>query len=149
MLKDCSKPTSRTSAVNGTALHSADAKITELEMEIGRQIRRQNYFSALASECNAKFAQVKQLEIRIDVLETTCAERLELIERQAAIIKKLEATCAELDLTIARLREANELFRLRRDEIENSLSWRITMPLRMITGALRKAIKRAQEVITA
>jgi hypothetical protein len=118
-------------------------------MEIGRQIRRQNYFSALASECNAKFAQVKQLEIRIDVLETTCAERLELIERQAAIIKKLEATCAELDLTIARLREANELFRLRRDEIENSLSWRITMPLRMITGALRKAIKRAQEVITA
>ena len=136
---------------------AADARITELEMEIGRQSRRQNYFSALASECNAKFAQIKQLETRIEVLETqlgtrievletTCAERLELIERQAVIIKKLEATCAERDLTIATLREENELLRSQRDQIEHSLSWRITAPLRMITRALRKAIRSVQDV---
>jgi hypothetical protein len=125
---------------------AADARITELEMEIGRQSRRQNYFSALASECNAKFAQIKQLETRIEVLETTCAERLELIERQAVIIKKLEATCAERDLTIATLREENELLRSQRDQIERSLSWRITAPLRMITRALRKAIRSVQDV---
>ena len=124
---------------------AADARITELEMEIGRQSRRQNYFSALASECNAKF-RIKQLETRIEVLETTCAERLELIERQAVIIKKLEATCAERDLTIATLREENELLRSQRDQIEHSLSWRITAPLRMITRALRKAIRSVQDV---
>ena len=113
---------------------AADARITELEMEIGRQSRRQNYFSALASECNAKFA-------RIEMFETACTERLEVIERQAVIIKKLEAACAERDLTIARLREENELLRSQCDQIENSLSWRITMPLRMVTRALRKAIR--------
>ena len=120
---------------------AADARITELEMEIGRQSRRQNHFSALASECNAKFAQIKELKTRIEMFETACAERLDVIERQAVIIKKLEAACAERDLTIARLGEENELLRSQRDQIENSLSWRITKPLRMVTGALRKAIR--------
>jgi hypothetical protein len=118
---------------------AADARITELEMEIGRQSRRQNYFSALASECNAKFAQIKELE-------TACAARLEVIERQAVIIKKLEATCAERDLTIVTLREENELLRSQRDQIEHSLSWRITAPLRMVTRALRNAIRSVQDV---
>jgi hypothetical protein len=103
-------------------------------MEIARQSRRQNYFSALASECNAKFAQLKMFEI-------ACAERLEVIERQTVIIKKLEAVCGERDLAIARLQEENALLQSQCNQIQNSLSWRITMPLRMVTRALRKAVR--------
>jgi hypothetical protein len=96
---------------------SAAARMAELEMEIARQSRRQNYFAALASECNARFA------------------------RQAEIIKKLEATSAERDLMIARLREENALLLAQRDQIRNSLSWRITMPLRVLSRAVRKSVK--------
>jgi hypothetical protein len=120
--------------MNGTALLSADAKIAELEMEIARQNRLQNYFSALASECNARFAQ-------INVFETACVERLEVIERQAEIIKKLEAAAAERDAMIARLSEEKGLLRSRCDQIENSFSWRITVPLRILVRAVRKSIK--------
>lgn len=124
--------------MNGTALLSADAKIAELEMEIARQNRLQNYFSALASECNARFAQ-------INVFETACVERLEVIERQAELIKKLEAAAAERDVMIARLGEEKGLLRSRCDQIENSFSWRITVPLRILARAVRKSIKRLKD----
>jgi hypothetical protein len=124
--------------MNATALLSADAKIAELEMEIARQSKLQNYFSALASECNARFAQ-------INVFETACVERLEVIERQADIIKKLEAATAERDVTIASLRAENGLLQSRCDQIANSFSWRITVPLRILGRAVRKSIKRLKD----
>ena len=112
-----------------------DARITELEMELGRNKRLQNYFSALASECNA----------RLKVFETACTERLEVIERGEVIIKALEASCAERDLMIVELRSQHdeEIKRLH-SQFENSFSWRVTRPLRVVTRVLRKVMKNTR-----
>jgi hypothetical protein len=103
-------------------------RMTKLESELARQVRRQNFLAAVASQRNAEIeAAAQQLVAAQAELAAVRAEKEQLQARNAE----------EMQATVTAYHEHSENLQRQLASLYRSTSWRITRPLRGIARALR------------
>jgi hypothetical protein len=117
--------------VSPQSAHDHAVKMAKLEADLARQIRRQNFLAAVASQRMAETESVtQQIAAGQAELAAARAENEQLKASSAGEAQKLQAEIAAAQTHSANLqRQLDSLFR--------SSSWRVTRPLRGIARLLR------------
>ena len=131
---------------NNSCVYGEDFRFGTIELRLQTDIicLSDEEAEALSHAVRRKEAENRELEEKWLFQRSTYDEKVQEVER-------LEADKVELNETIEELRGEVAFWRDKYHEMEQSSSWRLTAPIRSITGALRekkagsplKALKRA------
>jgi hypothetical protein len=125
---------------DSSSLSSSDetghvARLSKLEAELARQIRRQNYLAAVASQRAAECDAIREQH-------AAAAAESEALRGQLTTAQddkvRLAARNAELQLALAAAERHGQNLQLQLDNLYRSTSWRLTRPLRGVMRLLRK-----------